>query len=214
MLSCNPSALFALLCGCIIHLTAHNTLPPYSQALSLSFGSRFGCCVLLLIRDFLLWSYIGDLQNEEAVLEWLVDDDNRELADEIEQVNNRMLERLLDESHFLAVFFCKILIPNLSKMFGSKHKTLPQNFTYRSSSLLLPWECLLFSDDEEDCSECDEILEELEKIDGEADLFGEFLLTGGLKIISLSLLQYYLIIYTQVCNVQFLGEQAQQPFPE
>lgn len=51
--------------------------------------------------------FLGDLQNEEAVLEWLVDDDNRELADEIEQVNNRMLERLLDESHFLAVFFCK-----------------------------------------------------------------------------------------------------------
>lgn len=49
----------------------------------------------------------GDLQNEESVLEWLVDDDNRELADEIESVNGRMLERLLDESPFLAVFFCK-----------------------------------------------------------------------------------------------------------
>lgn len=53
---------------------------------------------------FLLWT--GDLQNEESVLEWLIDDDNRELADEIEEVNSRMLERLLDESLFLAVFFC------------------------------------------------------------------------------------------------------------
>ncbi|XP_050520810.1 uncharacterized protein LOC126894105 isoform X3 [Daktulosphaira vitifoliae] len=47
----------------------------------------------------------GDLQNEESVLEWLIDDDNRELADEIEEVNSRMLERLLDESLLLAVFF-------------------------------------------------------------------------------------------------------------
>ncbi|XP_039290477.1 uncharacterized protein LOC111055351 isoform X2 [Nilaparvata lugens] len=73
----------------------------------------------------------GDLQNEESVLEWLIDDDNRELADEIEEVNNRMLERLLDESLFLAVFFY-----------------------------------------DEECPECDEILEELEVIDGEADLYG------------------------------------------
>ncbi|KAG8237457.1 hypothetical protein J437_LFUL015985 [Ladona fulva] len=49
-----------------------------------------------------------DLQNEESVLEWLIDDDNRELADEIESVNERMLERLLDESALLAVFFCKL----------------------------------------------------------------------------------------------------------
>lgn len=50
---------------------------------------------------------LGDLQNEESVLEWLIDDENRELADEIEEVNARMLERLLDESLLLAVFFCK-----------------------------------------------------------------------------------------------------------
>ncbi|XP_026480363.1 uncharacterized protein LOC113386820 isoform X1 [Ctenocephalides felis] len=73
----------------------------------------------------------GDLQNEESVLEWLIDDDNRELADEIETVNERMLERLLDESVLLAVFFY-----------------------------------------DDDCPECEEILEELEQIDGEADLFG------------------------------------------
>ncbi|XP_050304235.1 uncharacterized protein LOC126741733 isoform X3 [Anthonomus grandis grandis] len=73
----------------------------------------------------------GDLQNEQSVLEWLIDDDNRELADQIEAVNDRMLSRLLSESPFLAVFFY-----------------------------------------DEDCPECDEILENLEEIDGEADLFG------------------------------------------
>lgn len=51
----------------------------------------------------------GDLQNEQSVLEWLIDDDNRELADEIESVNERMLARLLNESPFLAVFFCKFV---------------------------------------------------------------------------------------------------------
>ncbi|CAD7013804.1 unnamed protein product, partial [Ceratitis capitata] len=73
----------------------------------------------------------GDLQNEQSVLEWLIDDDNRELADEIEEVNERMLDRLMAESTLLVVFFY-----------------------------------------DEDCAECEEILEELEEIDGEADMFG------------------------------------------
>lgn len=82
----------------------------------------------------------GDMQNEQSVLEWLIDDgqccgvchevltyqealiyiislycllfidsDNRELADEIEEVNERMLERLLDESSLLVVFFCGLI---------------------------------------------------------------------------------------------------------
>ena len=47
----------------------------------------------------------GDLRNEDSVLEWLVDDDNRELQDEIEDVNARMLEKLVDESPLLVVLF-------------------------------------------------------------------------------------------------------------
>lgn len=61
------------------------------------------------IRNKFLF-FLGDLQNEDSVLEWLIDDDNRELADEIEEVNSRMLERLLDESLLLAVFFCNYTI--------------------------------------------------------------------------------------------------------
>ncbi|XP_075553237.1 hulk isoform X4 [Dermacentor variabilis] len=49
--------------------------------------------------------YDGDIKNEEAVFEWLIDDDNRELADEIEAVNKRMLDKLVDDSPFLAVLF-------------------------------------------------------------------------------------------------------------
>nr|XP_037282147.1 uncharacterized protein LOC119175058 isoform X1 [Rhipicephalus microplus] len=49
--------------------------------------------------------YDGDIKNEEAVLDWLIDDDNRELADEIEAVNKRMLDKLVEDSPFLAVLF-------------------------------------------------------------------------------------------------------------
>lgn len=61
----------------------------------------------------------GDMQNEQSVLEWLIDDDNRELADEIEEVNERMLERLLDESSLLVVFFCKYSSQSLLDVFWS-----------------------------------------------------------------------------------------------
>ncbi|XP_054718538.1 uncharacterized protein LOC129227940 [Uloborus diversus] len=52
--------------------------------------------------------YDGDLKNEESVLEWLIDDDNRELPDEIETINIRMLNKLVEESPFLAVYFSEV----------------------------------------------------------------------------------------------------------
>lgn len=64
-----------------------------------------GLCNLYSNGNPLLFE--GDLQNEQSVLEWLIDDDNRELADEIEEVNERMLDRLMAESTLLVVFFCK-----------------------------------------------------------------------------------------------------------
>ncbi|XP_043221611.1 uncharacterized protein LOC122381465 isoform X20 [Amphibalanus amphitrite] len=75
--------------------------------------------------------YEGDPRNAAGVLEWLLDDENRELVGEIEEINARMLERLLDESPFVAVFFY-----------------------------------------DEECSDCGAILEELENIDDEADMYG------------------------------------------
>ena len=42
-----------------------------------------------------------------SVLSWLLDDNNRELDDAIESVNFKMLEKLLDTSPFMAVFFCE-----------------------------------------------------------------------------------------------------------
>ncbi|XP_059471929.1 uncharacterized protein LOC132194579 isoform X6 [Neocloeon triangulifer] len=76
----------------------------------------------------------GDMMVEEDVFQWLIEDENRELADEIEGVNLKMLNRLLDDSPFLAVFY--------------------------------------YLEDSEECDDCDEILAELEEIDGDADDYG------------------------------------------
>ncbi len=50
--------------------------------------------------------YDGDLHDEDRVLAWLTSQDVFELRDEIEEVNRRMLEKLLEENDFVAVFFC------------------------------------------------------------------------------------------------------------
>ena len=49
----------------------------------------------------------GDLHDEHRVLEWLTSQDVFEIRDEIEEVNRRMLEKLLDENDFVAVYFCE-----------------------------------------------------------------------------------------------------------
>lgn len=38
---------------------------------------------------------------------WLTSQDVFEIKDEIEEVNRKMLEKLLDENDFVAVYFCK-----------------------------------------------------------------------------------------------------------
>lgn len=69
--------------------------------------SSITCCSQAHFIFCCLFCHIGDMQNEGSVLEWLTDDENRELEGEIEQVNIRMLKRLLDESPFIAAYFCK-----------------------------------------------------------------------------------------------------------
>lgn len=50
----------------------------------------------------------GDLLDEERVFKWLTSQDVFEIKDEIEEVNRKMLEKLLDENDFVAVYFCKL----------------------------------------------------------------------------------------------------------
>merc|ERR1712038_1431079 len=70
----------------------------------------------------------GDLMDGERILEWLTSQDVFETKDEIEEVNRKMLEKLLDENEFVAVYFY-----------------------------------------EDDCAECDQVLEGFERIDDETD---------------------------------------------
>jgi len=98
------------------------------------FAKRYGIRTfpsLVYFRNGNPLTFEGDLKVESSVLEWLTDDDNRELDDEIEEVNNRMLDKLLESSPLIAVFF------------------------YDS-----------------ECVQCEIILEQMEKIDDEADSFG------------------------------------------
>lgn len=51
---------------------------------------------------------LGDIMDEEKVLSWLTSQDVFEIKDEIEEVNRKMLDKLLDENDFVAVYFCKL----------------------------------------------------------------------------------------------------------
>ena len=95
-------------------------------------------------------TFEGDLTNDEAILNWLTSQEVFSLGDEIEEVNRKMLEKLLEENDFVAVYFCK-------------------SFSMKSivKEVLNP-NCLLFSDSE-DSKNHNEILEGLEKIDQETD---------------------------------------------
>lgn len=50
----------------------------------------------------------GDLTNEEEVLKWLTSNDVFNVQDEIEEVNRKMLEKILNDNDFVAVYFCKL----------------------------------------------------------------------------------------------------------
>lgn len=43
-------------------------------------------------------------------MDWLSDDENRELVDEIEHVNPAMLDQLVAQSTYLAALFCEYFV--------------------------------------------------------------------------------------------------------
>lgn len=51
--------------------------------------------------------YEGDLTDEAAVLRWLTSNEVFDIKDEIEEVNRKMLEKILNENDFVAVYFCE-----------------------------------------------------------------------------------------------------------
>lgn len=54
--------------------------------------------------------YPGDINDEDEVLAWLTDEDTLEIPDRIEEVNARMLEKILSENEHVVVYFCMNLL--------------------------------------------------------------------------------------------------------
>lgn len=52
----------------------------------------------------LSFKFVGDLENEDEILEWLLSQLEK---DEIEDVTDEMLDRLVKEGKTIAVLFCK-----------------------------------------------------------------------------------------------------------
>ena len=67
---------------------------------------KFPCLVLFQDEDdFIIFE--GDLEDEEEVLEWVTSIDTLDNPDEIEILNEKGLNRLLDKSEFTVVLFVK-----------------------------------------------------------------------------------------------------------
>lgn len=54
--------------------------------------------------------YDGDMHQHDRVLTWLTSQDVFEIKNEIEEVNRKMLDKLLEENEFLAVYFCTFIV--------------------------------------------------------------------------------------------------------
>ncbi|KAM8714414.1 hypothetical protein ACLKA7_014531 [Drosophila subpalustris] len=53
--------------------------------------------------------YDGDMHQHDKVITWLTSQDVFEIKNEIEEVNRKMLDKLLEENEFISVFFCDLL---------------------------------------------------------------------------------------------------------
>lgn len=49
----------------------------------------------------------GDIEDEDEVLSWLTDENTLEIPGKIEEVNSKMLEKILEENDHVVVFFCE-----------------------------------------------------------------------------------------------------------
>lgn len=62
---------------------------------------------LMYFRKQVPMLYDGDLHQVDRILQWLTSQDVFEIKNEIEEVNRKMLDKLLEENEFLAVYFCE-----------------------------------------------------------------------------------------------------------
>lgn len=64
------------------------------------------------VNDFMWHSYCvlfsaGDMFDEDALLEWLIDNKDKGPASIIEEVDGKMLQTLVDTFEYLVVYFCE-----------------------------------------------------------------------------------------------------------
>lgn len=100
--------------------------------------------------------YDGDLHQHDRILTWLTSQDVFEIKNEIEEVNRKMLDKLLEENEFLAVYFCQLMSINIGVEYMQTHDVI---------------DCFGFSfiSDEADHPDSTLVLEKLENIDSETD---------------------------------------------
>lgn len=67
-------------------------------------------------KIFFIYSYrfyvilLGDLMDEESVLEFLTSLEALDLPDRIEEVNSKILQKIIEDTDYVAVLFCKLYI--------------------------------------------------------------------------------------------------------
>lgn len=57
-----------------------------------------------------MYCFLGDIDDDEEILDWLTDPSNMELTEHIEKVNRKMFAKIRQSSENVAVFFCEITI--------------------------------------------------------------------------------------------------------
>lgn len=65
---------------------------------------------IFYIRKQVPMLYDGDLHQHDKILTWLTSQDVFEIKNEIEEVNRKMLDKLLEENEFLTVYFCNYFL--------------------------------------------------------------------------------------------------------
>jgi thiol-disulfide isomerase/thioredoxin len=82
-----------------------------------SVGGVFSTPALVYFRKSIPLVYDGgDLSDSEKVLAWLTSEDVFSTGDEIEDVNRHMLDKLLNEDDFVAVYFYSDVCPSCKKV--------------------------------------------------------------------------------------------------
>ena len=61
--------------------------------------------------------YEGDLMDEEGVLDFLTSLEAMDLPDRIEEVNAKILSKIIEETDYVAVLFCKLTFQHILLFF-------------------------------------------------------------------------------------------------